>query len=266
MFSDNQQKKLKVTSSAANRVCDFLELEGNGVFPNLDRDEVGIGLLMRISDPGIIAQKHASLCGPTSLLFSIATHRPFRYVEFAADLYDKGRGTIGELTIKPCSDTRNYKPAKGSISPVDWLTAASIRDSENWFFDYQTASNEFAGITMPNEMASWFERAGFRDVRNVTNVYFTKGDNALDDIKRLMAKGFRICLFINSNMVKSAKQTVSSTFPDHWVVLRKVHKSSKVVDLEIYNQGTGKFRVPKTGELLTEDFFKNFYGYVAARP
>ena len=28
---------------------------------------------------------------------------------------------------------------------------SEIRDSENWFFDYESVKNEFAGITMPSE-------------------------------------------------------------------------------------------------------------------
>lgn len=272
---DTQKKKLKVASKAANKICDFLKLEGNGVFPKLDRDVVGVELLMRISEPGIIAQKASSLCGPAALLYSIASHRPLRYVEFATDLYDKGRGRIGELVITPGTETRQYDPKNsatkktGPIAAADWLTLASIRDSENWFLDYEAASDKVAGITMPSSLAKWFIQAGFRDVKNVTNVVFTKGQNALDDVQNLLSKGYRVCLFVHKNMVVRGTEADWSPWPNHWIAVTKVISHKVDVKIQVFNHGKkkGRYQIPRSGKkLLAEDFFKNFYGYVAAKP
>jgi hypothetical protein len=91
----------------------------------------------------------ASLCGPAALLFNYASDRPGHYARFALDLYEKGKAEFGRLMIKPGKDVRDYTPP-WSVAHVDWLTMASLRDSENWFLDYDTADKEFAGINGPS--------------------------------------------------------------------------------------------------------------------
>lgn len=250
---------------AAEMVCDFFK----GVhkrFPNLDRNEVGVGMLMRVAYPDLLDQGAASLCGPTALMHNVATDRPGEYVRFAIDLYEKGKAKLGRLVIEPGADTRNYDP-RGKIPQVDWLTMASIRDSENWLFDYDEVEDEFAGITLPGELARWFSKAGYSDVQNVTNVYFNKGAGTLDDADRLYAAGYRVCLFIGINMLSGSKQTSGSTTAEHWVVLRsRVARAGGSVRLTVFTWGAGNYQIPQTGTLSVENFYRNFYGYVAAKP
>ena len=259
--------KLKLQPIATNRVFDFLKKSEPGKFRHFDRDEIGVDIIKRIADPGLIRQGTASLCGPSALLFSLAMHNPTRYVNFATDLFDKGTAKMGKLVIRPGSDCRNYKPPTGKIAPVDWMTAASLRDSENWFFDYDSVKKEFAGITLPDELASWFKKAGFRNVKEVTNVYFNKGRGTLDDVKRLHQRGYRICLFIGANMLDARKQTKGTTTADHWVVLTDLISTTGNVKLDVFTWGHGHFKVPSGSAALSEsDFYSNFYGYVASKP
>jgi hypothetical protein len=250
---------------AAEMVCNFFK----GVhkrFPNLDRNEVGAGMLMRIAHPGLLNQGDASLCGPTALMHGVASDNPGVYARFAIDLYEKGRAKLGRLMIEPGTDARNYSP-NGKIPQVDWLTMASIRDSENWLFDYDDAEDEFAGITLPGELAHWFRKAGYTDVKNVTNVVFNKGTGTLDDADRLYAAGYRVCLFIGINMLKDETDRKGSTTAEHWVVLRsRVARAGGNVRLTVFTWGTGNHEVPQTGILSLENFYRNFYGYVAAKP
>ena len=100
---------------------------------------------------------------PSRVLFNIASTSPIQYARFAIELFEKGKSIIYRLVIEPGKDVRNYLPSPGDIAPVDWMTMASIRDSENWFFDYDTAEKEFAGITMPRRAgplvpSGWFFR------------------------------------------------------------------------------------------------------------
>ncbi len=252
---------------AANMVCDFLRRSGRAYFPRLDRDEVGVGMLMRIANPSLLRQGEASLCGPTALLFSVASDNPVQYARFAIDLYEKGKAKIGRLMIEPGKDVRNYLPPPGAIEPVDWMTMASIRDSENWFFDYDSAEKEFAGMTMPGELAQWFRQAGYSDVREETNVYFTKGTATLDGASTLFAKGYRVVLFIAMQMLEAKNQTKSSTVPDHWIVLRsRIDHAGGNVKLKVFTWGQGEFAIPEGAPLSVDDFSKNFYGYVAGKP
>jgi hypothetical protein len=252
---------------AANMTCDFLQRSGRSYFPRLDRDEVGVGMLMRIASPGILKQGDASLCGPAALLFNVVSDNPVMYARFAIDLYEKGKAKIGRLLIEPGKDVRSYLPSPAAIHPVDWMTMASVRDSENWLLDYDSAEKEFAGITMPGELAHWFRLAGYSDVREETNVYFTKGTGTLDDASGLFAKGYRVVMFIAMQMLEAKNQTKSSTIPDHWVVLRsQIDRSGGKVKMKVFTWGYGEYQVPQAGDLSLDDFSKNFYGYVAGKP
>jgi hypothetical protein len=251
---------------AAEMVCDFLKRSSGSFFPRLHRDEIGIGLLMRIANPGILRQGQASLCGPAALLHGVASDQPGQYARFAIDLFENGRAKIGRLLIEPGKAVRSYLPQTGEIHQVDWMTMASIRDSENWFFDYDSVEREFAGITLPGELAHWFRLAGYSDIREETNLTSNKGSSTLDDASRLVAQGYRVCMFINSKMLDATEQAKTSMNPDHWVVLRsEVDRSGEKVRLKVFTWGTGNYEIPQAGTLSLSDFLGNFYGYVAGK-
>ena len=50
-----------------------------------------------------------------------------------------------------------------TLDHIDWLTCASLRDSENWFLDFDDTGfmSDIAGITLPSEMEQWFRKAGY---------------------------------------------------------------------------------------------------------
>ena len=235
-------------------------------FPKISRQEIVEGLKQRIDSPHLINQGTSSLCGPSAILYNLAKDRPKQYVQFATDLFNTGRGIIGTLKIKAGNDLKAYKPPQGEIHAVDWMTAASIRDSENWFFDYQSVKDEFAGITMPNAIENWFKKVGYTDVKNVTNVWFIKSEKTAKEASDLFAKGYRVCLFISANMLDANSQTDKSLTPDHWVVLTSTMQlQANKVSFSVFTWGKGKFSVPESGTLSMSDFLDNFYGYVAAK-
>lgn len=252
---------------AAEMVCDFLERSGASRFPRLDRDDVGVGMLMRIANTGIMQQDESSLCGPAALLFSVVSDNPVAYVRFAVDLYEKGKASLYRLKIEPDEDVCNYRPP-AAMDHVDWMTMASIRDSENWFLDYDTAKKETAGMTLPGELAHWFRRAGYSDVREETNLYFNKGTGTIDDANRLFGRGYRVCLFIGINMLSEKDQTAGSLTAEHWVVQRSpIDRSNGKVRLQVFTWGEGNYQIPHgIKDLSVGDFLDNFYGYVAGKP
>ena len=63
---------------AAETICSFLKRIGNGYFPHLDRDRVGIDLLLRVGNPEIINQDTARLCGPVAFVYGLASDSPGR--------------------------------------------------------------------------------------------------------------------------------------------------------------------------------------------
>lgn len=252
---------------AADQICNFLKRSSGSYFPRFDRDEVGVGLLMRIANPGLLRQGQAGICGPAAFLFNVAMDNPDRYTAFAIDLYEKGQGNIDKLAVKPGDDVRNYlPPSDADIAQVDWMTMASLRDSANWFFDYSSFKDNDGG-TQPSEVEAWLEAAGYSDVRNETNKFISKGADNADEASQLFSKGYSVCLFIHSNMLYADRQTNSSSRLSHVVVLRSlIDRSDGNVRLNVFTWGEGYRKIPQGGDLSLADFLENYYGYVAGKP
>lgn len=285
---------------AAEAVCFFLKRMGNGKWPKLDRDEYGVSLLVRLAYPSLLDQGEASLCGPAAFLFDLVQDSPSEYVRYAIALYEKGTAKLGTLSITPGEGLlkslirevprqkmQDYSPP---IDSVDWLTMSSLRDSENWFLDYDTADRELAGATLPGEVASWFTKAGYSDVKQDANLTQRQRDtNNMDAASRLYSAGYRVCLFIDAQLLEGnsgdgagdiSQETeggksggsVESGSPfgtdRHWVVLRsKIERSGDgFVSTTVYSYGKGDNKVPPRGRILVSDFLANYYGYVAAKP
>ena len=174
-------------------------------FARIERKDVVDGLRERIVDPSKQNQFKASLCGPAAFLYCVLEEHPEVYTQYVIDLYKTGEGRLGKLTIKPSSGCRAYPAPKDKIHPVDWIALASLRDFENTLFDYSSADDTAAGITMPHTLAAWFSKLGWRGVRNITNVYFVKGRSDVNDCARDFDANRRVCLFINMQMLDPTK-------------------------------------------------------------
>jgi hypothetical protein len=190
----------------------------------------------------------------------------------AIDLYETGSATIGTMLIKPKKDLKFHKlPATANIDAADWILCASIRDMDNWFFDYQSESDDVSAITMPHSKASWLKQAGYRDVVNDTNVFLTKDLENARNASSLFAKGYKVALFISGNMLDVSTQGEASTIPDHWVALTSAIKIGGIaadpassVSFRVYTWGAQR-NVPVSGKLSIKHFLRNYYGYVACR-
>lgn len=256
---------------AANLVCDFLRRSGHGRWPHLDRDEVGVGMLMRIAYPASLHQNQTNLCGPAAILYNLLRDRPGAYAQFAIDMYERGEAKMVNISITPKEDLFNFSPSSSDIAPVDWLTLASLRNSNDWFIHYDSSAGEFSGATTPMELAHWFTRAGYYDVTEDANfVRHQRDTDNMDEASRLLAAGYRVCLLIDDQMIKAGEQTQSGSMwllDRHWVVLRsKIDRSGGNVKMTIFTWGDGDYQVPQGAPLSLDNFLENYYGYVAAKP
>ena len=188
-------------------------------------------------------------------------------------LYETGVGQIREIRVVPGSDLKAYDPGR-NVEASDWIALASLRDSENYFFDYQDASDAFAGITLPEELEDWFRKAGYAEVVNEARVMIDQEEENIRRADAYFQRGFRVCLFIHSNMLAKSTESTGSATADHWVVLTSpvthglvpiVAEMAKTISFEIYTWGKGRWPVPEVGVLLLDDFLDNYYGFVAAR-
>ena len=256
---------------AANLVCDFLRRSGHGQWPHLDRDEVGIGMLMRIAYPSSVDQNQTNLCGPAATLFNVLIDRPGAYARFAIDMYEKGEAKMVDISIKPKADLLSYALPSGQIDPVDWLTLASMRNSNDWFIHYDSVDGTLSGATTPMELAYWFTRAGYSDVKEDADLaYHRRSTDNMDEASRLFSAGYRVCLLIDDPMIRKGTQAESGSRvvkDRHWVVLQsEIDRSGGTVDMTIYTWGDRHYKVPQSGVLSLDDFLMNYYGYVAGKP
>jgi len=241
---------------------------GNGAFPHIDRRDFETTRDERIVDPGLMNQSTGSLCGPASFLNILARNRPGDYYNFLTTLYDTGEAHVGNFRVKPGSDCRNI--TLKHLKAADWVGMASIRDSENAFFDYDDEDDAFAGITLPHELAGWFKKAGFKVEAEVANVVLARGESYLRQADALRKQGCEICLFINADMLTAGKLTPRSHpfyIPNHWVVLMSdVTFAPGKVNFEVFTWGQGDYPVPMSPPCTPEAIYDNFFGFIAVRP
>jgi len=240
----------------------FASGPATGAFPKISRDQVLLGIRNRLADPDKIDQGDASLCGPASFLYCLLRDHPETWVTYVTQMFLKGNARIHGLEVRPSSDCVNATPT--GIKPVDWVALASLRDSENTFFDYQDSSNQVGGITLPGTLAGWFERAGYRQVTNETNLFFTKNAETLKTALGLVGQRRRVCLFINADMVNRPNSSGGAfTTANHWVVLTGGDGvQGGKVGLRIWTWGkTRNMMGFDTGKIVS-----NFFGYVSAVP
>ncbi len=260
---------MSALDEAKDILTSFEKSPGSGSWPHLPSADVIAGARARLDDPGKIRQGAASLCGPASMLFCLIKSNPKAYAWYVTHLWTNGTARIGALEVKPGLTLRTYKPPADKIHPVDWMTLASLRDSENAVLSYDSVDKEAAGITMPSGLAGWFKQAGFSDTRNETNILLTKSAKDMEAAKDLRRQGYRVCLFINGDMLEAATQDNKSIIPNHWVVLNSAveyyYRDEDMVSFKVFTWGNGAYTVPQAGHLKLTSFVKNFYGYVATK-
>jgi hypothetical protein len=257
---------------ALKLVDEFAARSKTDLWLHLKRSEVAAGLRERINNPDKVNQGQTSLCGPADFVRDVAMDTPQVYARAVIDLFETGTATIGTFVIKPTKDLKFHRlPATARIHAADWIVCASVRDADNWFFDYQEESDDAAGITMPHSKASWLKQAGYRDVINDTNAVATKDLANARRASTLFSKGHKVALFINSNMLDVATQRQPSVFPDHWVALTSEIRISGLtadpassVSMRVYSWGDQQ-NVPVYGALSIKDFLGNYYGFVACK-
>lgn len=249
-------------------VSEFSARTGDLSF-NVTRSDIATSLNILIDDPDSINQGSHNVCGPAAMLRSVLHRDPKFVANFVINLVEKGKANFGPRMIDPSSDLKEqeYKGA-WTIDAASWVAASSLRDDENWWFDYEgTPDEDASGITTPGEIKDWLEETGlYSNVEDDVNLVVTKDtahamnltyDEAIDNI-----------LLINSNILytenndPSITELIAGAFPTHYVVLASdVKYDSGNVKFNVWTYGTKyvyKINVPQTR------FEENYYGAVIA--
>lgn len=253
---------MSTESDALLKINEFEKWDGNSDWINVKQADLVTGMKDRIKFPNHINTSTVNLCGPAAFFRCLAMDDPVMYVKAVIDLYRTNSALIGTRKFKSSQSLRiTTPPAKAPA--VDWILLGSLRDDENTLLNY-TEGVGVDGITLPSAVEKWFKQAGYTNVKNVTNVFFTKDLANIKKAGELLAADNRVCLFINADMLSATKQTHKSVIPDHWVCLTDAVKlDGDNISTQLWCWGKAR-TVPAQGTLSTSSFLGNYYGYVAA--
>lgn len=192
-------------------------------------------LRTRTQNPYSIRQGNTPLCGPAAFLYCVARHFPDAYERYALQLVLYGEARLGDMLVTPSDACRRATSGISeeyhNISPLDWVTLASLRDSTNNFLRMNGPGSNAAGITMPGAMVAWFESSGlFGQVDNHTVLTRSASHDNLLRANQKFRSGFDVCMLIRASIIgsvggelnmdklrKETPKTIAPT-PDHWVV------------------------------------------------
>lgn len=233
-------------------------------------------LRQRIASPWLIDQHTSSLCGPAALFYCLAKDAPQLYVQCMIDLFCTGSAIVHNLRLTPSSDCRNARvPTR--MSPVDWVMLASLRDSSNSFFNYDSASDQLAGITLPGHLKRWFEQVGYSSVQERSNLYFDGGTDNLIEAQNAFNANKNVCLFISAKALSLPFSV--SVIPNHWVVMSRPFLvgsppssiygqklddiEDKTFSLPVFTWGREKYDLNEK-RLTVGEFGDYYFGFVSA--
>lgn len=254
----------------------------------------------RIQDPYIHQTRGTYLCGPASFVYNVLHHFPDMYARFAIDLYKHAKARINvqgesgglEVDVSGWRKSRLTKRSAAEIGfegdAIDWMILASLRNSENLLFlslkpsygekfdrkgkgTKEDIVNFFHTGTMPNEVATWYRKAGFREVFFETSTMRNKGEASLQEANHYINNGYIVSLFINSQILHSSakdarvldpKSPPAARNPTHWIVLMEPIQwaDGDEILVSYYDYGEPK---PLT-RFNRSVFLANYFGYIAA--
>jgi hypothetical protein len=252
--------------TAAKKLADDFAARTTGhAFACGTRADIADGLKVRVDQPEKIYQGNTGLCPSASVLYSIVKDKPVDYVKAVAALYETGEATIGNWNLKPCADLKNYVlTATDTVPAVDWIPMASMRDSENWFIDFEATDDE--GGAWGGEVAKYLKKAGYTTILEEWNYFLSKNQAHLDRASDLYtAKDHNVLLLIDGDLLTDTDDAFSF-MPNHWVVLASSitytagSDSKLAVKLTVFTWGN-----KKDIQMNLTYFLRHYYGFVACK-
>lgn len=245
-------------------------------------EKIEEGLKSRLAKKDYPDQGQSMLCGPAAFFYCLLIDRPDLYKQMVKELWESGVTKIGTLKLQPsvgCRRPKNFFEANTEgmstrVSAIDWITLASLRDTENSVLDFDSPDNTASGITIAANIKKWFEEAGSKVIHEInTNVLMHLAGSTLT-LKQLchlnsyIAPDTHVVVLITSRMIDAQGP---STKKNHWIVWTDKLKlingqevteqtlSTELVQLECFSWGVVKNSLLKNTTLA--DVIK--YSYAA---
>lgn len=247
---------------AIKRLTTFGNSTANGAWNNLPRADVVTRTIELLKNPDALDQGSNSLCGPAAFFNTWIQDDPKAFAGFTMQMYNSGAAAIGGLHIFAGEDLRhqNYMNIKtklgGTIPSTDWMVMSAIRDSENFFFDYEgTPAEDWQGGTTMGEIVSWLESIGLYANVKTTDEQTLSAAMALNPTVNR-----RVILFVDSE-ITGPQQPISGK-KDHFLALRK--------PLTVNPDGTLSFTfwtwgdAERTRQIAAADFLPLYFGAIIA--
>ncbi len=244
----------------------------------LDRATVADGLDAIVKNPRSINQSVLNLCGPAAFFNIVTGRHPVAVARAATRLFDTGACDLGGLHIQPRSDlmTANYADMAAKMSQkappstqAEWMLLGALRNTTNVWWQPSWRGNpdqELAGMSRPEEIASWFRRTGF--FASVADGGRWATNPGIPNAESLnLFPGTDNALLINANLLASIGQTkfdhtfILSSFPNHWITLLSeivVDVTKNVVHISLWTWGQPLL----AQQVPLKDFLDNYYGAV----
>lgn len=202
--------------------------------------QVEASLQSRLNEP-LPDQKLSSLCGPAVYFFCLINLSPSKYKTVVKQLWETGETTVGTLKIKPsingCRKVTKFYKEDGiaKIPPIDWITLASLRESENLAILLNNPSLEIPGITTWSEVSRWFERSEFKVVKKIPFSLTGYSPNLIYELNQYITSNHYVVTLINAALLSGGASSGTEIFPDHWIVWTDQLRDTtgKVIDGEI---------------------------------
>ena len=261
-----------VDSGAFQKVSDFERTSDpdtswlNPKWAYIKKQDVVDGLKDRLASPDHIDTSNLNLCGPGLFFYFLAQDEPATYAQIVIDLFRQRKAWLGSRKITAPNELVISPVTKG-VDPVDWIPMTSLRSDENFVLVANDDPVGLDALTMPSAITKWLDQAGYTDTQNETNVWRTKGVDSIREASDYLGRGYRVGLFINSNMLHSTQQSSFSFFPNHWVSLetpfRLDPRGNAVMSVWSW---TRTYLLPVFHTLSPDELLKNYYGYIAGKP
>ncbi|AOA58902.1 hypothetical protein [Acinetobacter larvae] len=186
------------------------------------KKQIEAGLQARLNNPFPV-QDRTSLCGPAAYFFCLVNLSPSSYKMAVKRLWETGKADIGKLSIKPfndgCRRVRNFynKNGQPKIPPIDWITLASLRESENILLKLNDPDQEIAGITTWGDLFNWFKKSNFRGLKKYP--FYGNGYNTIliDEINKYAGQDYYVVSLISASILRGGGSS-GTKLPDHWIV------------------------------------------------
>jgi len=196
------------------------------------KEKIEASLRSRLAKANYPDQANSMLCGPAAFFYCLFIDRPDLYKQMVKELWESGKTKIGTLKLEPGYDCRHPKnffdyDERVGIYPkvlgIDWITLASLRDTENSVFDFDSPNNVFQGITTAGDLKAWFKKAGSKILYEINSNIVTQAFGPKLTLKDLcllnsyVREDTHVVMLITSRMFDDMASLLTK---NHWIVLQ----------------------------------------------